>query len=407
MMAEQSDGKTGSIRGEDSKTDETVVEKPQRRRLTTSCRRRLKRLLGEGVSYELALADALKSLSATANVNATAESRNKRNRSSNDSAEEIKKKPKSNKSAEGAKGKPRPTYSAVSKAFQVGIVPIDYPKRRLSPTEITNAKLSILQLIAEQRKTLKVKPRFTMNPSAREGWFIVYCQDLATSLWIKGQIHWISIGCKVVDANAFPEEIQVLGHFRFSAELKTDFILQVLEGQNDLVTDTWKEVYRKNEGSLAIIKLAIDADSLETLKESQFAVQYGFGQTVKLKQCVRGKDEKKQEGEAPKKPSHVSETSISDGDHIVSEHMEIEPVPPPVEPSEQTRADQTPKSTGSGGGLGPTSTPNAENPVRATDTTKTVIKQTNALLSNVFEQATSKANRKKKGTGKPPPITKR
>ena len=86
--------------------------------------------------------------------------------------------------------------------------------------------------------------------------------------------------------------------------------------------------------------------------------------------------------------------------------METELVTPPVEPGEQTRADQTPKSTGSGGGLGSTSTPNAENPVRATDTTKTVIKQTNALLSNVFEKATSKAG-KKKGTGKPPPTTKR
>ena len=182
--------------------------------------------------------------------------------------------------------KPRRTFSAVVNAVTVGIVPVDYPRHRLTPAEINDVRNSILKLIAEQRNVSTVKPTFVQNPIARFGWLEVPCRDNSTAQWLKGQEQWQKIKCHVVDARNFPKESFVVGHFRHSARHSTAFILEVLEGQNQFKTDTWVEDYRIDEGTMAKIVFKVDNDSMAALERSSFVVHFGFGQQVKLKRLT-------------------------------------------------------------------------------------------------------------------------
>lgn len=284
------------------------VSKNMRRRLTPCRRRRFKKARAEGKTAEQAMAEALKNC-APDGMNRQGAKSSKRNRSGEDKNDSTKTAAKKTKDtsrtsaletdrAGGSSGnmkptvkKPRRTFSAVVSAVKVGIVPTDYPRRRLTPAEINDVRNSILKLIAEQRNVSKVKPRFVQNPIARYGWLEVHCQDESTAEWVKGQGQWQKFKCQTVDASNFPKENFVMGHFRHSAKHSTVFMLEVLEGQNQFKTDTWKEDYRKDEGTLAKIVFSVDNQSMLALEKAAFVVQFGFGQQVKLKRLTNYKGE--------------------------------------------------------------------------------------------------------------------
>lgn len=92
-----------------------------------------------------------------------------------------------------------------------------------------------MRLMAEQRKTVSHKPRFSFKPTFMAGWVIFHCHDAETG--VKNQEHWNSINCLAIDADKFPKENLVLGRFKFSTKDSSELIVQVLERQNDLSTD--------------------------------------------------------------------------------------------------------------------------------------------------------------------------
>lgn len=97
-----------------------------------------------------------------------------------------------------------------------------------------------------------------------------------------------------------------MGHFKFSDRETTRMIFDLIEGQNELSTAGWRELNRKDNGSMAVITFAVDSVALEELQRIDFQVIYGFGQVVKIKEAeaIVRKVKKVKE---PKKPSKAKD----------------------------------------------------------------------------------------------------
>ncbi|XP_058811537.1 uncharacterized protein LOC131676490 [Topomyia yanbarensis] len=174
-------------------------------------------------------------------------------------------------------------FSAINTDIKIGIIPKNYPEALLGTEEAANIRKVVLQLMVTQRANNNIKPQFTQNTELRLGFMVFHCSDEGTARWLEQQVHWDDLGCYTVRESEIPTGLAVVGHFQDSAEDTTDFILGMIEAQNDLLSSGWRQLDRQNYENLAILTLEVDPCSWQTLERLGFEIVFEFGQKVQLK----------------------------------------------------------------------------------------------------------------------------
>lgn len=168
--------------------------------------------------------------------------------------------------------------------INIGIIPRNFPNKKMKIEEIMLLQKEILKLLSEQ-KNESIQLRFTRRPTAKFGWMIFHCTDKLTANWLQSQELWTDKELITVDKNKFPEGHILVGYFKKSFQEKSIFILGIVEAQNkDLDPSTWKIVKRENDKKGgATITVEVDGSTFKTLEKTEFLVHYAFGQRVRLK----------------------------------------------------------------------------------------------------------------------------
>lgn len=212
---------------------------------------------------------------------------------------------------------PGPSFSDTVKAVRMAIVPLDYPKTKLTDEDFKSLTADVKQKIFEQRREA-TKPNFTRLPQIKAGWMILHCEDRATADWVKSQHIGREKLCKIVEEADFPKEQTLVGFFQGSAEEENDMILGMVQGQNkDLDTESWKVLHRENHNTCAELTIELDSRSAEQLKAMKYTVRYGFGQKVTLRPKWKGKSgvskpplpQPRSQAARPDQPSTSQETA--------------------------------------------------------------------------------------------------
>lgn len=256
--------------------DSQSTPKP-RTKLSGSKRKRVKRYIQvEGLSYSEALQKAL--------LPANSKHGGKRNLSNRSENGQDPKKVKQTTEEGQTIGLKRPRlHRSNPSEVKVAVVPRNFPYRRLSAEEIASIRSKVLYCIGEQKSAV-IKPKFTRQYTIRAGWLIFYCADHETAAWLREIRIWPDFDCTTRDEANFPKQPTVTGYFEASADLKTETILAIIQGQNtNLLATAWHEVRRSSIKSCAVLTLEIDPTSLDQLKSMNFVIDYGFGQKIKLK----------------------------------------------------------------------------------------------------------------------------
>lgn len=270
-------------------TDTGSVQQKRHPKRSGAERKRMTRLVNEGMTLEEARLKCKDSaFKGPRHRNSHQQDRGpKRNRSDTTITPQADKRAKTSSGAIPLVTRPRLSYKDVVASVKVGIVPNNFPERKLTYGEMDKLRLDVLQLIYVQREQ-PFKPRFTSGAISKAGWLVFHCSDKETAEWLKLQNLWADRGLLAVDEEEFPTGHILVGYFKQSADMDNEFILGVIKGQNaGLDTETWKTVQRRTEDRMVIMTLEVNEASLDTLKKTDLTVHYGFGQTVKFK--VKGK----------------------------------------------------------------------------------------------------------------------
>ena len=240
---------------------------------------------------------------------------NKRNRSNASITPQAEKKSRTFAGAVPVLHAKKPQkFSDVLKAVKVGIVPAQFPDRKLSEADIRSMRMDVLKLIYEQRAGT-VKPKFTQLASARSGWMIFHCVDSETANWLKSQEYWTTKECIALDEKDFPRQHVLKGLFKYNTEIETPFIFGMVEGQNEgLSTEDWRPIHREDNGHVVHLVFEVDDASMTVLRGRDLSIDFGYGQTIKLKIQTRGSGE--EQSDPIKKPELDStpKQSTSQGD---------------------------------------------------------------------------------------------
>lgn len=184
-------------------------------------------------------------------------------------------------------GNPRkkPLFSEVAGSVKIGLVPLEYPKVKMTKDDPEKAMEVLKKLICEQ-KTGTIKPVFACRPFLRNGFLVLICSNKETAEWTKQQQTALcSMGVTVVEEDYFPDKSTLTGYFRGAMEDSNDTILELVEGQNAcLEASKWCVVNRRNTNEHAVLTLLVNQESLVVLKQNKFLVNFGFGLKVKFHQ---------------------------------------------------------------------------------------------------------------------------
>ncbi|XP_058831709.1 uncharacterized protein LOC131690161 [Topomyia yanbarensis] len=163
-------------------------------------------------------------------------------------------------------------------SIAIGVVPYDYPSQLLDIEEARQIRSAVLKEMVAQRATNPIKPQFTRNAILRTGWMVFHCADEGTAKWIEELDYWGTVNCNAVRESDIPSGLSVVGSFPQSAEDTTEFILGMIEAQNDLPSSKWKLLNRNNGGDVAILTLEVDNFSWQKLEEKKFEITFKYGQ---------------------------------------------------------------------------------------------------------------------------------
>ena len=274
-----------TTKGQNEKVPSNSSEE-KKKNLSGAMKKRIRWHRKQGLSYKAALEKAkepMPTIQEQENQNNPKDKGNKRNRSDTSITPQTEKK---SKTTSGHQAITRPTgplkFSEVLKSVKVGIVPAQYPEKKLSEEEVMKIRKDVLKLIFEQRAG-NIKPKFTQLATAKSGWLLFHCSNEETANWLKSQSYWTDMECVAIDEKQFPAEHILTGYFKYSSEDTTAFILGMVEGQNEgLHTQNWREINRKDEGHLAIITVEVDEASMISLRKTDLLIDYAYGK-VKLK----------------------------------------------------------------------------------------------------------------------------
>lgn len=171
---------------------------------------------------------------------------------------------------------------------KVGFESKNFPRKTLDRDEINKLRTEVLKLIFDQ-KNLSVEPRFTQKPEVKAWGLVFYCANPATATWLKSQEEWKKRDLVPINEQQFPSGYVIVLYFEDSSEHSTEFILGMIDGQNNgLEASSWKVLNRKNNDHVAIITVEINEATYETLKAG-LLIHYEYGQQIKweLKKVIR------------------------------------------------------------------------------------------------------------------------
>ncbi|XP_058831686.1 uncharacterized protein LOC131690151 [Topomyia yanbarensis] len=178
---------------------------------------------------------------------------------------------------------PRINYEKmISKAIKVAIVPDD-PNKPLDAEEASQIRNLVLQLMVTQKGNNNIKPQFMQDAVLQSGKLVFHCSDQATASWLEEQDCWPNQGCSAIREPEIAEEFAIIGDFKHTAHETTDFILGLVEAQNDILTSGWKTFNRQDFGTQVVLTLEVDPESWQKLEQMNFEVTFGYGQKVQLK----------------------------------------------------------------------------------------------------------------------------
>ena len=178
------------------------------------------------------------------------------------------------------------SYSEMVKQTRVGILPVDYPRSELTTTLLGILEESILSTVLQQRRE-QFKPKFA-SCQYKAGFMIINCQDQETADWLKQVVPtikpWEGASLKAVDEEHIPRPEVLVAFLPKSAFNDNDTILALIESQNDLRTDAWRVLNRRDINHHAELILSVDETSMQKIAASRLVLNFKFGQ-IKLRKA--------------------------------------------------------------------------------------------------------------------------
>lgn len=175
----------------------------------------------------------------------------------------------------------KPSYREVAGSIKLGIMPTNFPDRKMEKEDLDRVIQVTKRHIIEQSESV-IKPRFSQQMYLKNGIVICVCKDAETVSWMKIQ-EWGSEDWTVKEEKDFPAQDILIGYFLGAEKDSNEDILRMVQGQNhNLPTAGWNVVSRKNVKSTAVLSLIVDSTSLEKLQQLKFTVEFGFGAAVRL-----------------------------------------------------------------------------------------------------------------------------
>ncbi|XP_062700475.1 uncharacterized protein LOC134284923 [Aedes albopictus] len=182
---------------------------------------------------------------------------------------------------QGREALPAPTYSDIANRVRLGIMPKNYPVIELSTNQQEVVQEALLLKVVQQRRE-QFKPKFACC-RFRPGYLVLTCQGKETANWVKDKftslVLWEGADLVVVDEDKIPRPEVLIAFFPWSAKYSNDMILSLIESQTeDMFADTWRVLYRRVKGEHLELSFTVDDSSLRKLSANKFVLHYRYGQ---------------------------------------------------------------------------------------------------------------------------------
>lgn len=174
------------------------------------------------------------------------------------------------------------SFKDVASQVKIGIIVKDYPKVQMTTAELDAVQDALLWKIEEQRNEA-IKPKFAKS-SYKNGYLSLVCKDQVTATWLKDVTKtltpWENAELIALDEKDVPRPEMFHAFFPLSADFSNERLMRLIESQNDEIsTAGWRILNRSNANRHAEWTLNIDVDSLKTLSERNFVLNFRFGET--------------------------------------------------------------------------------------------------------------------------------
>lgn len=220
----------------------------KRKRLSTSQKRNLRKLMAAGKAYDVALRTVLEEKTATDKP---------ADKIQETVPQQVSKKVRIN-----------PSYAEAAGLIRVGIVPKGYPTTRL---DLEEQKAIEGAIIGELHKVPADGPQVRFQGcSFKPGWIVVKCADEASRVWLKetiAKMHPIEKDVVAVEGMDIPKPYTATAFFP-GCSLQAEDILRVLHSQNRMLpTGNWKVLNRSVTAQGTNLIMAMDDNSVSLLAE--------------------------------------------------------------------------------------------------------------------------------------------
>ncbi|KAG5866236.1 hypothetical protein JTB14_027638 [Gonioctena quinquepunctata] len=265
----------------DRETDGDAAVK--RRRLPKRGRKVLRRLLGEGVEYETALAKVLRDLNIPAATPeeggpSTSKTTSKRLRSDDNcsSGAEAKKL--------RGEGIGLMSFSAVVEGIRVGIIHSEYPTQLIDNEHLELLQKAIMEAVEKIPEKVDRQIRF-LGCTHQPGWLVLTCADQESRNWLKATVEtlepWEGAALRIVEGAEMPKPHvcvayipDLVGGKRTSPE---SVLNRLRRANRNLLTQEWKILSCDESGSGHTWTFSMDEGSVRALEQLDFKPYFNFG----------------------------------------------------------------------------------------------------------------------------------
>lgn len=281
-----------STSGEGAPQSTLLSPKPASERRTAAERKKIRKMIRKGHSYEVA-----KSMITTSQ---------KRARSDGSTPEgAISKRPRELGEKEGDSH----SYSQVVSGVRIGITPENFPESLLTETQVGLLKGAILRGMKDL-KGEGLLPQFS-GAIDNPGWVVFHCDNRATADWLKTItttiVPWEGARLRAVEGEEIPHRSVVVGYFPGGAGVSNKEILGYLRLQNGgSFWNQWKLLRREVHGKDVRLVYSVDPFSVSELRKNKFLLSYMFD---KVKLVLREKGKVVNESEEGKNARRETEAS--------------------------------------------------------------------------------------------------
>lgn len=268
----------------------------KRKRLTTSQKKKLRKLMVAGKPYDVALKAVLEEKTETI-------------RSADEVGETVTQ-PVSKKM------RINPSYAETAGMIRVGIIPKGYPMTRL---DLDEQKAIEGAIIGELHKLPDDGPQVRFQGcSFKPGWIVVKCADEASRVWLKeiiDKLHPIGKDVVAVEGVDIPKPNTATAFFP-GCSLQAEEILRVLHSQNRMLpTGNWKVLNRSVTAQGTMLTVAMDDISVSLLTELKGCPYFNMGRVQfkvrneQGKPSIANRDERTAVGQEEPSTSKQARTS--------------------------------------------------------------------------------------------------